>query len=402
MNRLRGWARGAVGLLGVAAVIGGLAVGSASATTGSAEPLWTCRGSALSVSLSGQNRVEPVVAGGSPDTVDGASPDSAQCAEADVGEDNLATPLGVPGDFVSAPSAYASTTITPELGPSNEQSLVATGGVENLAVNLGSETTILGVGVANASVTGACAGGTPTLTGTSQVANLTLGGRTLSLDPLLAALDQALEPLDDIVRVKLNEQVRTATGLTVDALHVTILDSTTNAPVLDVVAGQAVGGFDPAVCAPTPPTPPSQPVSSGTGTVTSSNSGVGLTDQAYNGNIGTASGPQATCGHLTMYFASNHASSLTDTYGERQVTRGRIVSCGAHPEGIVGARIDVIHIVDGKRLVKTGLRSRARGALTLILPLNLTSREIEFDYRGKLDSTHVTSKQILKLTVRKA
>jgi hypothetical protein len=382
-------------------VIVGVAVGSASASTGSAEPLWTCRGSALSVSLSGQNRVEPVVAGGSPDTADGASPDFAQCAEAEVGEGNLATPIGVSGDLVSAASAYASTTITPELGPSNEQSFVATGGVENLAVNLGSSSTILGVGVANASVNGACDGGTPTLTGTSQVANLTLGGRTLSLDPLLAALDQALAPLDDIVSIKLNEQLRTSTGLTVDALHITVLDSTTNAPVLDVVVGQAVGGFDPAVCAPTPPTPPSEPVTSGTGTVTSSNS-VGLINQAYNGNVGSESGPRATCGHLTMYFGANHASSLTDTYGERQVTRGRVVSCGAHPEGIVGARIDVIHIVDGKRLVKTGLRSRAGGALTLILPLNLTSREIEFDYRGKLDSLNVTSKRVLKLTVKKA
>jgi hypothetical protein len=399
MDRLRGLALRAGGLLGVAAVTGGFVAGSASASTGSAEPLWTCRASALSASVSGQNRVEPVVADGSPDTVDGASPDYAQCADAEVGEGNLATPIGVPGGFASAGSAFASTTIAPELGPSNEQSFVATGGVENLALNLGSSTTILGVGAANATVNGVCDGATATLTGTSQVANLTLGGRTLSLDPLLAALTQALAPLNDIVSVKLNEQIPTATGLTVDALHITILDSTTNAPVVDLVVGQAVGGFDPAVCAPTPPV---APVISGTGTVSTSNSGVGLTNQAYNGNIGTASGPQATCGHLTMYFGANHASSLTDTYGQRQLTRGRVVSCGAHPEGIVGARIDVIHIVDGKRLVKTGLRSRGGGALTLILPLNLTSREIEFDYRGKLDSARVTSKQVLKLTVRKA
>jgi hypothetical protein len=204
-----------------------------------------------------------------------------------------------------------------------------------------------------------------------------------------------------VIAIKVDEQIRTASGLTVNALHITILNATTEAPVLDLVVGQAVGGFDPGVCAATAP-PAAAPASAPTGTSTSSNSGVGLVPQTYNGNIGSASGPRATCGHLTMDFVANHAESLTDTYGERQVTRGRIVSCGAHPEGIVGARIDVIHIVGGRRLVKTGLRSRAGGALTLILPLNLTTREIEYDYRGKLDSTKVDSRQILHLTVKHA
>ncbi|HEX3873418.1 MAG TPA: choice-of-anchor P family protein [Solirubrobacteraceae bacterium] len=390
------------GLIGAATIIGGLVIGSAPASAFTSEPLWTCRGSALSASVSGQNRVEPVVANGNPDTGNGGNPNYAQCVNSDVGENNLASPIGLPANFLSAPTADASTTITPEISPSINQTFVAKGGVENLALNLGGPTTILGIGAANASVTGTCKGTTPTLTGTSQAVNLTLGGSTLSLDPLLTAVSQLLAPLHEIISIKVNEQIRTATGLTVNALHITILNSTTNAPVVDLIVGQAVGGFDSNVCNPNAQyiIPPGI---NGSGGNNSAGSGVGLTNQAYNGNIGSANGPHATCGHLTMFFVANKTKKLTNIYGRRQVTRGRIISCGSHPEGIVGARIDVIHIIHGTRhLVKTGLRSRAGGKLTLILPLNLTTRNIEYDYRGKLNSTHVTSKQVLALTVKTA
>jgi hypothetical protein len=153
------------GLVGAATIVGGLMIGSAPASAFTSSPLWTCRGSALSASVSGMNRVEPVVANGNPDTGGGASPNYAQCVNSDVGENNLATPVGLPANFLSAPTADASTTITPEIGPSIKQTFVAKGAVENLALNLGGPTTILGVTAANASVTGTCsANGTPTLT----------------------------------------------------------------------------------------------------------------------------------------------------------------------------------------------------------------------------------------------
>ena len=95
----------------------------------------------------------------------------------------------------------------------------------------------------------------------------------------------------------------------------------------------------------------------------------------------------STCGKLTMYFTANHKRSLTSRLGQRQVVRGRIVNCAGH--SIVRARIDVIHVLkNGKRkLVKTGLRSRDGGKLTLILPLNLKTRDLRFEYRGNLLST---------------
>jgi hypothetical protein len=393
------------GLVSAMTIVGGLMIGSAPASAFTSSPLWTCRGSALSASVSGQNRVEPVVANGNPDTGNGASPNYAQCVNSDVGENNLATPVGLPANFLSAPTADASTTITPEISPSLNQTFVAKGGVENLALNLGGPTTILGVSAANASVTGTCKNGTPTLTGTSQAAGLTLGGSPINLDPLLTAVSQLLQPLNEVISIKVNEQIRTATGLTVNALHITILNSASNAPVVDLIVGQAVGGFDSAdVCNPNKQytIPPGIGGTGGGGANGSgANGSLPLSNQNYNGNIGSSTGPQATCGHITMYFVANHTKTLSDIYGQRQVTRGRIVSCGTHPKSIVGARIDVIHVIHGTRhLIKTGLRSRPGGLLTLILPLNLTSRSIEYDYRGKLSSTHITSQQVLHLTVK--
>jgi hypothetical protein len=124
-----------------------------------------------------------------------------------------------------------------------------------------------------------------------------------------------------------------------------------------------------------------------------------------NGRIGSSTGPRATCGRLEMHFvrgrATNAGRSFTSRYGNRTVTRGRLVTCGANPRSIVGARIDVVHILpNGQRRRKTGLRSRAAGRLTLILPNDLRTRRIEYAYRPNLNTTRVTSRVLLRLTVR--
>jgi hypothetical protein len=124
-----------------------------------------------------------------------------------------------------------------------------------------------------------------------------------------------------------------------------------------------------------------------------------------NGRIGSSTGPRATCGRLEMHFvrgrATNAGRSFTSRYGNRTVTRGRLVTCGANPRSIIGARIDVVHILpNGQRRRKTGLRSRAAGRLTLILPNDLRTRRIEYAYRPNLNTTRVTSRVVLRLTVR--
>ena len=68
--------------------------------------------------------------------------------------------------------------------------------------------------------------------------------------------------------------------------------------------------------------------------------------------------------------------------------------------GIQGARIDVYHVRKGKRrLLKTGLKTRAGGKLTLILPMDVDTRQIEFAYRAVRPGP-VTSRQTLRLNVR--
>ena len=112
-SRLR---RARLGLISAAAVSGGLMLTSAPAGAFTGSPLWQCRGSALYASVAGMNRVEPEVANGNPNTGNNGNPDREQCVNSEVGANNLATPLGLPANFLSAPTAYATTTITPALG----------------------------------------------------------------------------------------------------------------------------------------------------------------------------------------------------------------------------------------------------------------------------------------------
>jgi hypothetical protein len=102
---------------------------------------------------------------------------------------------------------------------------------------------------------------------------------------------------------------------------------------------------------------------------------------------------------LRMWFvkARHHGHRYTSRFGTRVVTRG--VLRGRDGHGISGARIDVYHIRKGKpRLLKTGLKSRSGGKLTLILPLNIDTRRIEFAYRA-LRPGPITSRQRLSLIV---
>ena len=122
-------------------------------------------------------------------------------------------------------------------------------------------------------------------------------------------------------------------------------------------------------------------------------------------NVGSGS-PEARAaaltGRLRMWFVKSRTGNrqrLSSRFGHRVVTRG--VLRARNGRGIVGARIDVYHIRrDGtRRLVKTGLKSRRGGALTLILPNNVDTRTIEFAYRA-LRPGAITSRQRLRLTVR--
>jgi hypothetical protein len=366
---------------GLVAVLASTALASAA----QAQPSWQCSASATSSSLAGNPGANPVVAAANP------------CVSNATGLDNLPAPLGIPTDAVSARTSSAATVANPENEIAARQAVGAIGRVENLAVQLppGTGTTTLGVRDANAQVSATCVAGSPVLDGFSETNGLTIGGQEVPIEQAGQQLAQQLAPLGDVVDLKFDEQVRTGSSLAINAMHLKVL-SAAGTPVLEVIAGVANVAFNGKVCDPTgqtPTGPGSNGANSGNGGNASANS-AGSHSLLANGVRGS------TCGKLTMYFTANHKRSLTSHLGRRQVVRGRIVNCAGH--SIVRARIDVIHVLkNGKRkLVKTGLRSRDGGKLTLILPLNLKTRDLRFEYRGNLLSTKVTSRSKLHVTVR--
>jgi hypothetical protein len=119
--------------------------------------------------------------------------------------------------------------------------------------------------------------------------------------------------------------------------------------------------------------------------------------------LGAPNGTNASeCAHLKMFFdlerfgrpSSSGPTSLTSRTGIRHVIRGTIKNCKGQP--IVRAKIELVNIINGKRhLVKTGLRSRPRGALTIITPNNYTTRTLEFQYRAFVNDTRIASRFFL-------
>jgi hypothetical protein len=350
-----------------------------------AQPSWQCSASAVSSSLAGNPAANPVTSSANP------------CVSNATGLDSLPSPLGVPPGGLTARTSSATTIATPGNEIPARQGVGAVGRVENLSIQLppGSGTTALGVRAANAQTSGICVAGSPMLDGTSEATGITIGGQEVPIEQAAQQLSQQLAPLGDVVDLKFNERVRTGGSLTINAIHLKIL-SAAGTPVLDLVAGQAQTGFAGTVCDPTGQTP----VGGGSGSGNGNGNGSGSANSAGSRTLMANGVRGSTCGKLTMYFSANHKRSLTGRLGRRQVVRGRIVNCRGH--SIVRARIDVIHVLkNGKRkLVKTGLRSREQGKLTLILPMNIKTRDLRFEYRGNLLSSKVTSRSTLHIKVR--
>lgn len=215
------------------------------AAPASAAAPWNCRASAVWTSVAGNDRVEPVLANGSPNTSGGASGDLERCASADVGADNLAEPLGVPATFLSARTASAQTSITPASGPPISQRVESHARIEDLALPLGSGTVVLGARAIHSRAVAACGGGQPVMEGASEVVGLTLGGENVTIDEALEQLEQLLAPLGPLVDVRFNEQIREGGTLTVRPVWVRVL-SAAGTPLLEAVAGETriVAGAD--------------------------------------------------------------------------------------------------------------------------------------------------------------
>ncbi len=236
----------------VLAVGTGLLVAAPAAQALTAPPVWKCRASPLYSSVAGNNRVEPIVANGNINTANGADPDRAQCVNSETGLGNTATQLGIPQNVIGAQTTQAVTSIDPELGRAISQTAGALARVENLTIQLGGTSVILGVRAATSAAQGKCVSGStvPQLTGTSNVATLTLGGQELDLDPLVNAVNQLLQPLNQIIDIDQNVQVKTADSLTQQALRVRVLPAAGGAPLVDLVVAESKVGANGPVCDP--------------------------------------------------------------------------------------------------------------------------------------------------------
>jgi Ca2+-binding RTX toxin-like protein len=238
-------------LLVVLVASAGALLSAPSADAFTITPVWQCRGSATYTSVSGQNRVEPLVANGNINTANGASPDRAQCVDSETGAGNTATQLGISPNFVTAVTGKAATSIEPDLGRAIDQTAGAGGQVEDLGLLLAAGAPTIGIGAANSTATGKCVAGNlnPVLTGDSRVADITLGGTAIPLDQLATQLTNILNPLiGAIVEVKVDERISTPTSLTIRAIHIKVIRGTTS--LADIVVGEAKVAANGPVCDP--------------------------------------------------------------------------------------------------------------------------------------------------------
>jgi hypothetical protein len=372
-----------------AAVIGifGLAGTAQAAATGGE---FVCRSSAARVVTLGNPplaTVEPVRA-----NVNGTP-----CASGQNAETVKPTTIGP----ITADAVRAYTTYTPGTNPAVGADAIVTAP----RIVLGG----LSIGVdaieAHASATCTSATTPPTLASSSKVVNLTINGNTIAIPGNSQPFVLNLSPL---IKISLNEKVTSVAGIvTQRAVHITTLGN-------DIVIGEAIAGTATGTpCAGvTPPGPGPCPTGStydaarnacvivtSTGKVIV----VGYPFQNGNGHIGTANGPLATCGRLKkVAFTQGRKTTLTQGYRrhDRVVIRGVLMTCGSHPKPIVGAQMDVVHIIRGVRyVVKTGVKTRPRGRFTLIEPRNIRTRIIEFAYRGNLNTAKVSSRVRLRYTL---
>jgi len=396
----------------------GAAVGVTIAPAQSAAPSWNCRASVVRVEDPILGRTEPIVANGNADP---AMPDRASCVS-----DNTSLPsidLLAPDVNVDLPTAI--TKIDPSDTASRElRTNTATASATKVLVN-----GLVSADGIQSTVQATCGpAGTPVFTGSSNVVNLEIAGQAVPVDDLLDGVaTMALNPTT-LALIEVNKVVTTPTSRTQTALRVELVPAL-GPPILTVVAGEtkaSATGTDVCTAPPPPPTvthtttvagpttattvpgPTTTQTTTVPGPTTTQTKPVivpGPTTAPTTGASTTTAkvdvnGVNGGCGRLTMFFANNRKKTLGVPFGrERVVTRGRIVSCGG--KGIRRARIDVYHVIGGKkRLVKTGLRSREFGRLTLILPRNLFTRKLQFVYRPDLNSARVGSRLTLQINVR--
>ncbi|WP_354699434.1 hypothetical protein DSM112329_05151 [Paraconexibacter sp. AEG42_29] len=205
--------------------LGGLA-GASGAAAATAQ--WTCSAEAVTASVAGMSTLNPLTVAHTP------------CTDQVAGLPNTTNAVGL-APSVGAKSAYAITSAKPVDAIPAAQSVGAATGVEGLTLNTGAGAVVIGVGAAESEANAICRDGAVVLSGASHVADLTINGRTVSLDGLLGPLTDAISDsgLSALLSIRLNEQVRTATGLTQSAAHIKLLSVPGGPPVAEVFVARS-------------------------------------------------------------------------------------------------------------------------------------------------------------------
>jgi Ca2+-binding RTX toxin-like protein len=227
--------------------------GAVPAAADNTSPTWTCSGSGLRAQLGDALRVEPITA--NKNSAINENPDRAQCVD-----DGGILPHLTIGDpaaiFVEANELFARTDITctgsgcesSEVGPARNESAYATAGTINpVTAQIGGDAGI--IVTTNdlwTETAGVCKNGVPTLSGVSTVLNVTLslGGTEIPIVPISGEPNQEID-LSPLVRVIANERIEEGTAtspdqsLTFRALHIEVLPSPPDVPVIDLVIGES-------------------------------------------------------------------------------------------------------------------------------------------------------------------
>jgi hypothetical protein len=340
---------------------------------------------------------------------------------------------------ITSGNAQAQTGITNAGSPTYLQAPAAGAHLSNTNVNIGGKDGLtIQAQAIRSYVYGQCQGnnpflGTPDGVAGGEVLNLRINGTQIPAegqpDQALTQIFEGLSPLAPVIKVQLNHIVQStdpATGevkFTREAVRIELLTAPGSEPLGTVILGSSTVDRMGDVCAtPTGVTPPGTgdqplvqpPVLASGGNEPGSNGG------GTNGNGSGTQGESASgkpdngtnaseCARINVFFdrhrgGHSHLRSgpkkISIKRGKRAVVRGIVRNCKGKP--IVKAKIDQIHVI-GKnhRLDKTGLRTRKGGALTLILPNNLTTRRIVFQYRPFLKGTAVAARKTLKITVHR-
>jgi Ca2+-binding RTX toxin-like protein len=243
----------------VAALFAALAVAAMASPAMGATAQWTCGASAAIASVAGKTPVNPITVTKTP------------CAQQDVGAPKLTDAVGLaPG--INAKTAYAQTDALPPNVRPLDQTAASAAGVEGLSLQGNDGSIVIGVDAARSAAAGSCANGSPVFGGTSRVTGLTINGRTISADEQLTDLTDAISgsPLNALVWVKLNEQIKTANGIEQNAVHIKVIKDAGSSPLAEIwIAQSKVSAAD--ACNPdaTGNSGGNTPGTSGSGTTTS-------------------------------------------------------------------------------------------------------------------------------------